>query len=101
MARLIDEIEIYKRLRPKVDNGTLDEIMLDIPTAEAIPKADYENRLKADMVAMLVELQNEINAIPINPDNSEAFRLGQATAYDKSEDVIQQKIDKLKGGEND
>ena len=26
----------------------------------AIPKADYENRLKADMVAMLTELQLEI-----------------------------------------
>ena len=37
MERLIEEIEIYKRLRPKVDNGTLDEIMLDIPTVEAIP----------------------------------------------------------------
>ena len=29
-------------------------------TVEAIPKADYENRLKADMVAMLTELQLEI-----------------------------------------
>ena len=26
----------------------------------AIPKADYETRLKADMVAMLIELQLEI-----------------------------------------
>jgi hypothetical protein len=29
----------------------------NLPTVEAIPKADYENRLKADMVAMLTELQ--------------------------------------------
>lgn len=28
-----------------------------LPTVEAIPKADYENRLKDDMVAMLVAIQ--------------------------------------------
>lgn len=63
---------------------------------EGLIVKNHETRLKADIVDMLIELQNKINAIPINPDNSEAFRLGQATAYDKSEDVIQQKIDKLK-----
>ena len=31
----------------------------------SIPKADYENRLKADLVAMLTEIQLEIDEIPI------------------------------------
>lgn len=101
MERLIEEIEIYKRLRSKVDNGTLDEIMLDIPTVEAIPKADYENRLKADLVAMLTEIQTEIDEIPINADNSEPFKLGQASAYDKCENFIYQKINAIKAESED
>ena len=32
-------------------------------TIEAIPKADYENRLKADLVAMLEELSMKIGEI--------------------------------------
>ena len=89
MGRLIDEIEIYKRLRPKVDNGTLDEIMLDIPTVEAIPKADYENRLKADVVAMLTELQLEIDE-----KATELCDDGWWLTYNY---IIQQKINSLKG----
>ena len=46
MGRLIDEIEIYKRLRPKVDNGTLDDIMLDIPTVLTLP----DNPTNGDMI---------------------------------------------------
>lgn len=58
---------------------------------------------KDDLVAMLTELKLEIDEIPINADNSEPFRLGQASAYDKCENLIQQKINKLKekkDGEN-
>lgn len=50
---------------------------------------------KADVVATLTELKHEIDEIPINPNTSERFRLGQATAYDKCELLVQQKIDKL------
>lgn len=67
----------------------------NLPPVEVIPKADYENRLKADMTATLTELKHEIDKIPINPNTSERFRLGQATAYDKCELLVQQKIDKL------
>ena len=58
MERLIEEIEIYKRLRPKVDNGTLDEIMLDVPIVEAIPKA---NVYKAIQETMKYEHEGFIN----------------------------------------
>ena len=57
---------------------------------EAIPKAEYEARLKADMVAMLTEIQLEM----------ESLRFGQPPrkyVVDECLDVIQQKIDALKG----
>ena len=59
------------------------------PTVEAIPKADYENRLKADLVAMLTEIQLEM----------ESLRFGQPLrkyVVDECLDVIQQKINSLK-----
>lgn len=66
---LIDKQELLDWIQNCWDWATVDGItsttvlkqtMTDIsqlPTVEAIPKADYENRLKADMVAILVELQ--------------------------------------------
>ena len=59
------------------------------PTVEAIPKADYKNRLKADMVAMLTDIQLEM----------EGLRFGQPPrkyVVDECLDVIQQKIDALR-----
>lgn len=58
----------------------------DCPLVEAIPKAEYENRLKADMVAMLTEIQMEIEEMPMHYDPRDVS------------DLIQQKIDSLKGG---
>lgn len=60
--------------------------------AQFIPKADYENRLKADMVAMLTELQLEIDEIDNAQDSS--------SALDDCKDIIQQKINVLKGVED-
>ena len=37
----------------------VDNILDNVPIVEAIPKADYETRLKADMVAMLTDIQLE------------------------------------------
>lgn len=64
-------------------------------TIEAIPKADYENRLKADMVAMLTDIQLEIeeldvsDVVPEYPDGAEETREYIA-------DLLQQKIDALR-----
>ena len=91
MGRLIDEIEIYKRLRPKTDNGTLDEIMLGIPTVEAIPKDQYEARLKADLKAILVELQMEIEE-KASAEGDWMFAEGERFCGK----LIQQKINSLK-----
>lgn len=55
------------------------------PTVEAIPKADYENRLKADMVAMLEDLDLQI-------DESAAYNLEVA----KVQRLIRDNINTLK-----
>ena len=60
-------------------------------TIEAIPKADYETRLKADMVTMLEELNLEID---------EMFARRIDYTVDKIQDLIQQKINALKENDN-
>jgi hypothetical protein len=63
----------------------------------SIPKADYETRLKADMVAMLTELQLEIEE-KFN-DRPFSYNHHQRTEFYRDiDEVIQQKIDKLKEG---
>ena len=71
--------------------GCSKEQIENVPTIEAILKDQYEARLKADMVAMLTELQLEIEekATEICDD-------GWWLTYNW---LIQQKIDKLKGVE--
>ena len=67
------------------------------PTVEAIPKADYENRLKADMVATLTEIQLEIEEQ--NHKGSNCYRDGYtpySEGLDDCKDIIQQKINSLK-----
>lgn len=72
------------------------------PLVEAIPKADYENRLKADMVAMLTELQLEIHKLenPYPHDYDNLLPLAQHNAfYDAKstiEDLVDEKINTLK-----
>lgn len=62
------------------------------PTVEAIPKADYESRLKADMVAMLTELQLEIEEVKTQSGFDEAWD----GAVKQCSEIIQQKINLLK-----
>ena len=65
---------------------------------EAIPKAEYEARLKADMVAILVELQLELE------ENTVRWYVGRVDGksddvvlMETINDIIQQKINALKG----
>lgn len=58
-------------------------------------QADYENRLKADLKAILVDLQLEIEEARRFPDDSD-FDKGYNRAIDVWKEVIQEKIDKLK-----
>ena len=65
--RAIDADRLQKQFDEKSTNPNyrvnmhnIKSIISNAPTVEAIPKADYEARLKADMVAMLTGLQFEI-----------------------------------------
>jgi hypothetical protein len=70
----------------------------DAPTVEAIPKADYENRLKADLKAILVELQLEIEE-KFN-DRPFSYNHHQRTEFYRDiDELIQQKINSLKEDE--
>lgn len=62
-------------------------------------KKEYENRLKADMLAMLTDLQLEIE--DLYPEHQCTGELtGFADAIETITPIIQQKIDKLKGEED-
>lgn len=68
------------------------------PLVEAIPKADYEARLKADMVAMLEELDLEIDEVPIVTRHGVTGTVMTAQGMRKKiKENIQQKINALKG----
>lgn len=67
------------------------DTMASIEQFEAIPKDQYEARLKADMVAMLTELQTEIQKF------SGCSCSCSDGIVDDIDDIIQQKIDALKG----
>ena len=75
----------------------VDEKIAEVKT-QFIPKADYENRLKADMVAMLTEIKLEIE------EESWGKRLeGLEKAVDMVDVdmIIQQKINALKEAADD
>ena len=90
MEKLIDADRLKEVFSRNVVGGNAYFDLIDnAPPVEAIPKADYENRLKADMVAMLTEIQLEVHELW---DNNADYIEG---VHD-SEMVIQQKIDALK-----
>lgn len=70
--------------------------MVKQPTVEAIPKNQYEARLKSDMVAMLEDLSREIN--PIKECEQQIFGKESWNFVGKCQDVIQSKINKLREG---
>ena len=63
------------------------------PTVEAIPKADYENRIKADLVSILTEIQIEIEELSTPPayQDEDYFLMGT----NRCSELIQQKINAL------
>ena len=80
----------------KVING---EISSDCPLVEAIPKAEYEARLKADMKAILTEIKLKIaeksyydTSIIGNYEDEVRISLVE---LDDVNDIIQNKIDTL------
>ena len=78
-------------------NGDSREKHCPLRKVEAIPKDQYEARLKADMVAMLTELQLEIEECVDGAEGSSEFEQGVLNARVQVIEMIQQKIDKLEG----
>lgn len=104
MGRLIDIDVLFDYFGndaiDKTTRSNIEYFVSEKGTVEAIPKDQYEARLKADMVAMLTEIQLEIEEIEIDcplgfepVSKSSAFYEGVSA----SSKVIQQKIDKLRG----
>jgi len=107
MGRLIDIDEARKEYSNLMDLTMSDTTLLhtlygvldDAPTVEAIPKDQYEARLKADMVAMLTEVQLEIEELDSRAGYDGNGMPTFSTDYirkKKVNELIQQKIDKLK-----
>jgi hypothetical protein len=103
MGRLIDEDILIGSIPDlsvfeEEDFCTSDMIHLieDTPTIEAIPKDQYETRLKADMVAMLTELQTEIEELDLK-DSFLDYQRGAEETREYIANLIQQKIDALRG----
>ena len=82
----IPKADIQKAL--KKGSKDISKNVLAIVREEYISKADYENRLKADLVAMLTEIQLEIEELD-TPNNG--------SAYMDCVEIIQQKINVLRG----
>ena len=110
MGRLIDADKIIFHEIDEIGGeyepylGCSKSQIYSLPTVEAIPKAEYEARLKADMVAMLTEIQLEIEElrldIPLMSRGHECYGFEDKTAEDMRQDcssLIQEKINALKG----
>ena len=83
-------------------NGDSREKHCPLREVQAIPKADYEARLKADLVAMLTEILLEAE------ENTVRWYVGRVDGksddvvlMETINDIIQQKIDALKAESED
>lgn len=106
MGRLIDVSELHNTVMlNKSEWGIfatpidrlIESLVSQVSTADAIPKADYENRLNVDLMAMLTELQKEIKEVPrycMTHDLTCVYR--RAEEYISNiNNLIQQKINSL------
>ncbi len=104
MGRLIDTSDLHNKVMlnksdwgifaTQIDN-LIEGVVMQVSTVEAIPKADYENRLKADMVAMLTDIQLEIEELDLK-DSVPDYQKGADETREYITDLLQQKIDALK-----
>lgn len=113
MGRLIDADKFLEKVKKDreheiyLHSWTADMVLKRLdswyaPTVEAILKADYETRLKADMVAMLTEIQLEIEEIPIVTRHGVTGTVMTAQGMRKKiKENIQQKINALKAESED
>lgn len=94
--RLVDADKLFPDVM-KVDGSMAisQGQLAHVHTVEAIPKADYEARLRADKVTMLKELKQEIEELEKEADSAE-FAAGWLEGVNDSLTVIKNRIDILK-----
>lgn len=101
--RLIDADKITAYIDIEYEDKSVD--VDDIPTIEAIPKDQYEARLKADMVAMLTDIQLEIENCEIPREKHTNYISREDDSWNegliKAQHIIQEKINALGGNKND
>lgn len=90
----VNELSYYERI---IANGIpLPKRLEDYPfkESEIISKDEYGNRLKADIIAILTEMQSEIEELCTPPayQDEDYFLIGT----NRCSELIQQKIDKYK-----
>ena len=84
-------------IEEKVKN--IKEQLADVSAKYRMMQSDYETRLKADMVAMLTDIQLEIkelwdNRYDVWLDNQ--YYIGKSDTLEEVDEVIQEKINALK-----
>ena len=94
LVEAIPKAEVKKFLEEGTKN--VGNNVLAIVREDYIHKADYENRLKADMVAMLTEIQLEIEKQRQDNPEFNIWKDGYNTANDIDCVIVQQKINSLK-----
>ena len=104
LQKQFDEKSINPNYRVNMHN--IKSIISNAPTVETIPKADYENRLKTDMVAMLTEIQLEIEeheesiighyGKETKESDFPSHKIERNNGRKECVDLIQQKINALK-----
>lgn len=101
--RLIDIENIdYVRLEDSLHclehhKGDEVECVICAPTVQAIPKADYEARLKSDMIAMLTDLHLKMEELGDDLDPTEDWDYGYKSGVEDMIQLLDERIDKLKG----
>lgn len=108
MGRLIDCNDVYNAIQITTDNfGCAKKVVEDnmltmlseIETVEAIPKAEYKARLKADLVAILDEFDLQFDEICFYKNMGEWKTVPEIKGEYKA--IIREKINALKGANNE
>ena len=98
MGTTIDEYNAVKEYHACVET-IIDRLWTESVKYQMM-QSDYETRLKADMVAMLTELQMDIEECVDGGEGSPLFEQGVDIARCQVVDMIQQRISALKGVED-
>ena len=105
MGRLIEESRVVEILQQTWLSGTIAyrfiddikrRIRIEVPTVEAIPKEQYENRLKADLKAILEDLRLKFEEYEPKWVENDEQAVASCRTWEDLDGIIQQKIDAMR-----